>query len=211
MRRILYSLLLISLIVLALSAAWRYRNDHAFSSYPTIAVSSDGAYLRVVLREIANTSAYTNYGDCGPLAVAAIDRLHREGYAARLVVVLTLESWNGFNDGHTMVEVFDPAAMQWIVFDPSSDRLYPQTVVSFVQQRAEYETLSTDRIVAASFHDSANIFSDFEAFYNRVGQVALIRAENGLLVFGDEAVRQRAESYASDYRYDPNFMVDYYW
>ncbi|MBW3539426.1 MAG: transglutaminase-like domain-containing protein [Planctomycetes bacterium] len=55
---------------------------------------------------------------CGTSALLAVSVLEDLGIRARLVMTLSDGPWNHFDNGHTLVEAFDPAS-GWVLFDPS--------------------------------------------------------------------------------------------
>ena len=57
-------------------------------------------------------------GTCFRLAAVAVTLLAEVGVSARLVALMTLESWGGQDDRHTLVEV-KPAGSDWFLYDPS--------------------------------------------------------------------------------------------
>ena len=166
------------------------------------------AALDALLLDIAQTTHYSEPGDCGELTWAATARLQASGFQARNASVLTLDTWDLVNNGHWLNEVWHPRFASWVVVDFSTDRLYGQTLWGFVQQRGAYETL-TDTPALPGYDDSLGIFADMNAFYDRVGQVALIASGNTLW-FGDHANRERIASYAPSYAFDSHFIDHFY-
>ena len=41
----------------------------------------------------------------------------KNGVKSRLVSSLTLDSWNSYDNGHIMIEVFRPELKKWVVYD----------------------------------------------------------------------------------------------
>lgn len=54
---------------------------------------------------------------CGPIANFINYQLNILGLKSRLVHVLTLEEWDNFNNGHTLIEVFDTDEKRWLFYD----------------------------------------------------------------------------------------------
>jgi hypothetical protein len=55
---------------------------------------------------------------CGNIARFVAYHLAARGHRARVVNLLTLEEHNGYDDGHVLLEVFDPREKRWVAFDP---------------------------------------------------------------------------------------------
>jgi hypothetical protein len=134
---------------------------------------------------------------CGPISDYALRRLSEAGIVARRVGLLTLEAWDGETDGHQMLEVWYPAWASWVVVDFTTNRLYPQTVASFVRDRLPHLTLADDPL---------NL-EDVEAFYDRVAQVAVIWRD-GRLWHGDYEHRAHIAEYG--YLYLSSFLETFY-
>ncbi|MDG2989983.1 transglutaminase-like domain-containing protein [Candidatus Synechococcus calcipolaris G9] len=60
---------------------------------------------------------------CSDLSRLAAMLLNQVGIETRLVASATLESWNGFDDGHTFLEIKNDFG-EWIVYDPSFSVLF---------------------------------------------------------------------------------------
>jgi hypothetical protein len=63
------------------------------------------------------------YLACSRLAFLAAAVLRRCGYQAREAALMAGRGWNGYDDGHTLVEVRDPQR-GWMAYDPSFHRLF---------------------------------------------------------------------------------------
>jgi len=55
---------------------------------------------------------------CGNICQFVTHHLSERGHRSRVVQTLTLGAHNGYDDGHVLLEVFDPAENRWILFDP---------------------------------------------------------------------------------------------
>jgi hypothetical protein len=80
-------------------------------------------------------------GSCGTLARVARLILHASGIDSRIVVLMTVESWGGQDDGHTLLEV-QGEDRKWFLYDPSFGVCFRKngrrlTALEFSNSRAE--------------------------------------------------------------------------
>jgi hypothetical protein len=61
---------------------------------------------------------------CGKIARLSSEILAAEGYKTRMVGGSTLEERNGYNDGHSLFEVYWPEAGKWILVDADMGLLF---------------------------------------------------------------------------------------
>jgi hypothetical protein len=54
---------------------------------------------------------------CGPTATFVAYQFNKIGVRSRIVDTLTLDEWNDYDCGHTLMEIFDPAEKRWILYD----------------------------------------------------------------------------------------------
>lgn len=54
---------------------------------------------------------------CGPTAQFVAEQARTLGVKCRFVHTLTLDEWNDYDNGHSLLEVFDPAEKRWILYD----------------------------------------------------------------------------------------------
>lgn len=64
------------------------------------------------------------YLTCSRIAGFACKVLAQQGYKTRMVGGIAGDSSNGFDDEHTMMEVFDPATNKWIVADIDNNSIF---------------------------------------------------------------------------------------
>jgi hypothetical protein len=55
---------------------------------------------------------------CGIIARFARHHLEQQGYKTRGVSTKTLDEWDSYDNGHILMEVFDPHEQRWVLFDP---------------------------------------------------------------------------------------------
>ena len=174
---------------------------------------------------------------CGDIAKLAIDILERYGVPTRLVAMLTLEEWDGRNDGHTSLEVYLDAYGKWVFFDLDNNAYYTQALVPLslielaeVVDQGDYEIefLACDlRTHARGLGTDSfdHLFLDYlflaekylaseetlKAWLKRIVQVPMIY-DNPYFCFFDAEHRERIESYSAGYWYmeESEFMAKFY-
>lgn len=85
--------------------AWRHAHG-----WPERELSPDEMSRRAVDGPVVAT--------CGYVSAWAVELLRTQGYEARVVTTYTLEEPNGWNDGHTFIEVWQDG---WIAYDIDRD------------------------------------------------------------------------------------------
>ena len=61
---------------------------------------------------------------CGTIAGLSVSILQEERFRARRVGALTLDEWNTYDNGHALLEVFDPEAGKWMLADVDMGLLF---------------------------------------------------------------------------------------
>ena len=143
---------------------------------------------------------------CGAISQFTERYLQEHGVACRFILTLTLDEWNDFNNGHSMVEVYQHD--RWELWDIDQKKYF-----KFEGKRVDAKTFCTIHympyeIVRFSKHsilpgeDENNWLgvitsTDYgrRAWYARVCQIPMVRV-NGIFYFtSDEQDRKRIESY----------------
>jgi hypothetical protein len=142
---------------------------------------------------------------CGNVCRFVAHHLAERGHKARVVQTLTLEPRNGYDDGHVLLEVFDPAEKRWILFDPDMkcrflkegrrlslgdavalcrgggqaelDFLAPPVIDAYAEPGAPRESAQYSLLFEATFLDPAAR----QAWYRRMFQVPVIDGKAGAL------------------------------
>lgn len=145
---------------------------------------------------------------------------------SRMVMGLTLDKWNNYDNGHTLVEVYRPEYKKWIVYDLDSNRKFtkngrPLSLLELVEnvkkQDYELEKISDSvRVDVDSFTDHANGYNygllwetitsnkaSLKRWYQRVLQSILIANPSGYFYFFDVKNRKRIEEYSLYHKYIP--------
>jgi hypothetical protein len=172
-------------------------------------------------------------GTCGGLASWVVQLGRQHGITARMVAGLTLDEWNGYDNGHTMIEAWHPGHGKWVVYDLDINAVIerggvPLNMVEFVDAvpTDDYDIVkvaSDTQVDVAKYENpdgynygfflESTYASDemIRRFYRRDLQVQLMRL-NGVWRFHDEANRERVEEYSGFYRYMPydEFMATFY-
>lgn len=133
---------------------------------------------------------------CGYVSIFASNFLNKYNIANRIVDFLTMDEWNTYDNGHTMLEV--KIKGNWLLFDIDNNRYFVYkgrilNVKSFLTeeidwQKVKYKFLSTDHnLDTQNYSDKQNfgqisyhalsdrINNDLTKWYQRVMQVPIIR------------------------------------
>lgn len=164
---------------------------------------------------------------CGRGALWVKEVLEQLKVPSRVVTVLTMDEWNDYDNGHTMIEVWCEDMHQWIVYDIDNNVTF-----GFQGERLNLLSLSshikTDDYVIYRLATDVGYSGDDDDYtfwfekilhdemslrdwYKRVIQVVLVGDDN-VYYFSDIANRNRVESYAGNYKFMPydKFMEKFY-
>lgn len=157
-------------------------------------------------------------GTCFRLASVATELLADAGVTARIVVLVTVDSWGGRDDRHTLVEVQSPDS-DWFLYDPSFNLCFVENgrrlslvsaVESLKRERATLEHLPGTvghgpfnmRRLGHSFWVDERIGSNdiLHDWYRRLAGVPLVH-DNGIEFFSKEGLTVRDQKrFSSRYR-----------
>lgn len=172
---------------------------------------------------------------CGTNIKWTQDILQSLGLKSRMVMGLTLDKWNNYDNGHTLIEVYRPEYNKWIVYDLDNDRKFsknrqPLSFLELVENvnTGDYEVEKISNSIrgdASGFIDQSSGYnysllwetmtaSDdrIRRWYKRVLQALLIVDPNYNVYFFDEKNRSKIEEYSSAHKYLPKekFLEKFY-
>lgn len=166
------------------------------------------------------------YMTCGSISLFTCNLLDMLGIENRFILFLTLEPWNGFNNGHSCVEIKRNG--EWELWDIDS-RTYMKVGGEIINSLQFRDVVQSDKYEIHVFSKSPKFACgdlklkgyDYEffyesalvdekqmrGFYRKCVQVVLVK-ENGYFWFTSRLEdRARIESYSSDFR----FMEESVW
>jgi hypothetical protein len=142
--------------------------------------------------------------------------------------MLTLETWNGYDDGHSMLEAWVPEESRWILFDLTTNAFFAVNgrAVSFYDfgkhlrrnpSLVEVMTLAKDVSIDTSWDETGANFNyglwletilrnpaRLSNWYKRISEVPLEQAPDGKWYFYDFRNQHRILSYSPEtLRYMP--------
>jgi hypothetical protein len=166
------------------------------------------------------------YITCGRVSDWVKYNLHRLGYRSRIVMVLTLDDWNDYDNGHTMIEVEIDG--RWVLYDIAANSTFtdlaemPLNLIEFVTavRNDAYRIVpiaSDIRIDISGFKSESGFnmafllertFYSLRDWYQRVAQVAIIDG-----FFYDDTDRRRVELYSDTFQYleKGDFLEQFYY
>lgn len=167
---------------------------------------------------------------CGQATLFAQELLRRNNIPSRIALSLTLDTWNSYDNGHTMIEVFMNNG--WVLYDLDNNIKIKNksgrgaSFLEFIDgvRDHSYESVkiaNDTTLDVSSFRSKAGfnygfygelVSADIPRWYRRVVQVPLIQGDDGKFYFFDSANRSRIESYSPDFRYmdREEFMETFY-
>jgi hypothetical protein len=174
------------------------------------------------------------YLTCGPTANFVMAILAENKIKARQVDGLTSGEFNGFDDGHTLFEVFHPKFKKWVIYDfynnsyfinndvPSGKNV-PFSIVELVDALKNNTAFKIIKIANDSRLGSfkapesflyEELMADNEmimTWYKRVLQIALVR-KGQFLYFYDKANKNKVEKFSPKYKYmeKARFFKEFY-
>lgn len=163
---------------------------------------------------------------CTTISEISIRYLAEKGIKARFILLLTLEEWNTYNNGHSLIEIWN--GKQWILVDIDLKNVFVKS--GNLLNATELCSIEDYDVVKFSFADVldedaeriwANLNVDLvtpegqKDFYHRCAQVPMIKHENNLYFTCDESHRELVLSYpyfgwAPIYLYHDEFITIFY-
>ena len=164
---------------------------------------------------------------CGSISQFTHQLLDGIGVRNRIVLGLTLDEWNSYDNGHTMIEVWKTfnGIEQWVVFDIDHQAFFLDSDGSYlsfyglsraINQGIYYQIVRLAHEDMVDLSGQGNEFNwtllftersfiddmSLRQWYQRVLQVPLIKAGREWLFYHDQE-RERIESYSSAFKYTP--------
>ncbi len=164
------------------------------------------------------------FGTCGTISIWIQEILESNNIKSRIVQTLTLDDWNTYDNGHTMIEVYHNDFQKWILYDLDSNVYFskngtPLSLIEFIDavKNDNYEihilandtALDVSNFVAKNNYEYAfyaeSVFANentLKIWYKRVIQVPMI-SENEFSYFTTNNIEERKqmESYASHHKF----------
>lgn len=185
--------------------------------------------------EISNKALHSKiFLTCGRISSWAQKLLENNGVKVRIVSTLTLDSWNTYNNGHTLIEIWRNDYGKWVAYDLDNNTYLihdkkPLNLIEFANKVAskDYDIryLASDiRLDISNFAESLGSFdyallsecrlaneSTLKQWYKRVIQVPMI-LDGDSYYFFDVADRARIICYSKRYKYidELQFMERFY-
>ena len=175
------------------------------------------------------------FGICTTISSWILETLQGQSVTSRLVQTITLDEWNTYDNGHTMIEVYRDDLEKWVVYDLDNNAFFTYngislSLVEFANhiQNDDYDIvyLSSDtKIDVSNFKSSDNNYDyafvaesissnedTLRNWYNRVIQVPLIRDADLEFYFFDSQNQIKIENYAPNYHFieETKFLNDFY-
>ena len=110
---------------------------------------------------------------CGGITSWVSSLLNEVDIQSRQVSSLTLQEWNNYNNGHTMIEIFRPDYQKWILYDLDSNAYFlregtPLSLVEFIdcldEDSYKIRYLAVDTKVAISHYLDKYNYYDYGFF-----------------------------------------------
>jgi len=174
------------------------------------------------------------FATCGAISNWMKETLEEQNIPVRIVSTLTLEEWNSYDNGHTMVEIYRNEYNGWILYDLDNNAYFeknnkPLSLIEFTEAVKKNESYKIVKIA----NDIALDISNFETkqgynyallfdhvygneeslreWYKRVIQVPMIK-ENEKSYFFDNKNKEKILEYSNSYSYisEQDFFKKFY-
>jgi len=159
---------------------------------------------------------------CGTMISWAQSLLGRLNIPSRIVLGLTLKEWNTYDNGHTLLEVYDNELHKWVVYDLDNNQyfLYNSVPLSFYEYwehlKDDYQIikLANDfKVDVGGFKNKYNNFDysllveqnltsevNLRRWYVETIQVPMIQID-GIFYHFDRTNKNRVDSYNPTFKY----------
>ncbi len=164
------------------------------------------------------------FGTCGSISVWIQEILKSHNIKSRIVQTLTLDDWNTYDNGHTMIEVYRSDLKKWVLYDLDANLYFsqngiPLSLIEFIDavKSNNYEmhvlasdtTLDVSNFISKNNYDYAfyteGVYANENSkknWYTRVIQIPMIGEDNySYFTTNNSEDRKLMEDYASHHRY----------
>jgi hypothetical protein len=162
---------------------------------------------------------------CGTISLLAEQVLTGFGVESRVVLGMTRDRWNDYNNGHTLIEVYRSNHKKWILYDLDNNCFFMRNgeplsfveVSGIIDNNQDYEIvpLSNDtKLAVNSFNDKKGYEYDFfseaimttdsslKYWYSRVLQIPMIKEKEHFIFHDyDLSVTERMLAYSTEYKF----------
>lgn len=174
------------------------------------------------------------FATCGPLVSWTNDFLNKLNVNVRIVSTLTVDTWNSYDNGHILIEIFRKNLDKWIVYDLDNSCYFvhkenPLSLFEFVNKvkSDDYKIKKLSNKISmdiSNFKDKNNKYDygfaiegrlanekQLRKWYKHVIQVPLILDEK-FSYFCDEKNKERIEKYSNYNKYmkKDDFLKKFY-
>ena len=163
------------------------------------------------------------FGTCDNISHWVKHNLDEHEIKSRVVQTLTIEDWNTYNNGHTMIEIYRNDLDKWVLYDLDNNAYFsannkPLSLLEFQESVANnnynMHFISSDtRNDISDFKENKGYDYAFFAeginsnedtlrnWYDRVIQIILISDSDNNLYFYNEEYREQTEIYSNQYKF----------
>ena len=187
-------------------------------------IDNESSFIELTMKAKADKLILTCYFACN-FAKSILDSLQ---FSSRILAGISLDEWNGFDDGHNMIEVYSKKYKKWIVFDIDMNSYFVinDVPLSFIElTRNLYndslliKSLSNDVKLDSSYRINNIDFSFYLEYtfnnqldwYRRVLKVPLIKSGDKFY-FYDSADSSMVKQYSKSFCYidSSKFLQKFY-
>ena len=164
------------------------------------------------------------FGICNTISAWLLQTLHNQNISARLVQTITLDDWNTYDNGHTMIEVYRDDLEKWVLYDLDNNAFFssngiPLSLTELIERinSDDYDIIfvASDTTLDVSNFKSKESDYDYafigesissnedslRHWYKRVIQVGLIQDDDLEFYFSDNINREKIENFAPNYHH----------
>ena len=178
---------------------------------------NDDIYLNEQLDEIVKDRILKM--TCGNISLYTQHLLSSLNINSRIVLGMTIDEWNNYDNGHTLIEVFVDREKEWILYDVDNNckfynknnkplSIYELSNIINSGEEYEIEFIATDPSFNSSYDIGTIDFlfysehlsgeQNLRKWYDRVMQVPLI-ADGNMFYYPKRAIWGKLINYSSDY------------
>jgi hypothetical protein len=174
------------------------------------------------------------FGTCGAISNWMKETLEKQNIPIRIVSTLTLEEWNSYDNGHTMVEIYRDEYNGWILYDLDNNAYFekqnkPLSLIEFIEVVKKNENYEIVKIANDISLDISNFETkqgynygllfdhvygneeNLKEWYKRVIQVPMIKDNNEFYFFDNEN-KEKILEYSNSYSHinEQEFFKKFY-
>jgi len=177
---------------------------------------------KLLIKKLHNDKIYVT---CGVITQLAVKILKEKGFKARFVMSMAKPSnWNSYNNGHSLIEVFNERYEKWVLYDLDNNFYFvnekglPLSLIEAISNisNGNYKLIPLSNDIKVYDMKKFNLFSEvivnnIDTWYKRCMLIQLIKHSNKIYFYNKE-FKKDLLSYSSQFYFkDKDDFMDLFY